>query len=116
MAGGLIGSAARAGVGYLLPGAPGSVPVVTLTVNLLGSLLLGFYLARRERATTFRWSVQFWAIGILGSFTTFSGFSLDVVHLLQVDRPLVALGYVATSLVGGLALALLGERIGSVLR
>jgi CrcB protein len=87
-----------------------------MTVNLLGSLVLGFYLARRERATTLRWSVRFWAIGMLGSFTTFSGFSLDVVRLLQVDRPLMALGYVAASIVGGLALALLGERIGSLLR
>lgn len=116
LVGGLLGSAARAGVGHYLPAAPGSVPVATLGVNLIGSLLLGFYLARRERATTRPWSVQFWAIGVLGSFTTFSAFSLDVIQLIQARRALVALGYLAASIVGGLTLALLGERIGSILR
>lgn len=85
-------------------------------MNLTGSLLLGFYLARRERATTGRWSLRFWAIGMLGSFTTFSAFSFDIVQLLQANRLLMAGGYVTGSLVGGLGLALLGQRVGSVAR
>jgi len=116
LSGGLVGSASRAGIDYYLPNEQGAFPVATLLVNLIGSLLLGSYLARRERAATGRWSLQFWAIGVFGSFTTFSAFSLDVVHLLQADRPLAAGGYVTASMVGGLGLALVGQRVGSTLR
>lgn len=113
LGGGLVGSAARAGIGRVLPTAPGGFPVATLMVNLIGSLLLGVYLARRERAATVRWSLQFWAIGLLGSFTTFSAFSLDVIDLLDANRPVPALGYVTASVLGGLLLALTGQRLGS---
>ena len=116
LGGGLVGSAARSGVGHYLPAEAGGFPVATLVVNLTGSLLLGSYLARREQSTTSRWSLQFWAIGVFGSFTTFSAFSLDVVDLLQADRPLMAGGYVTASIVGGLGLALLGQRVGSAVR
>jgi len=116
LGGGLVGSAARAGIGHYLPAASGAFPVATLVVNLTGSFLLGYYLARREQAATARWSVQFWAIGMLGSFTTFSAFSFDVFHLLEVKRPLLAGGYVAASIVGGLVLALAGQRLGSSIR
>lgn len=113
LAGGLVGSALRASVALALPAAPDGFPVSTLTVNLLGALLLGFYLARRQRATVSRWSLQFWAIGGLGSFTTFSTFSVEVVRLLDAGRSGVALVYVGISLVFGLAAAVIGDRIGA---
>jgi fluoride exporter len=109
-----VGSAARAGVGLWLPDSQGTFPVGILVVNLLGSFLLGLYLARREAAITARWWLQFWAIGALGSFTTFSAFSLDMVYLLEAGRPLAAGGYVTASIVGGLYLALVGQRVGEV--
>jgi len=115
-AGGLFGSAARTGIGYWSPTSPGGFPFAILATNLVGSLLLGFYLARREQGVSARWSLQFWGIGMLGSFTTFSAFSLDVVHLVQDQRTLTAVLYVFASLVGGLGLALVGERTGMVLR
>ncbi len=115
VAGGLVGSAARAGLSQSLPATSGSFPTATLIVNLTGALLLGLYLARRERATTARWSLQFWAVGVFGSFTTFSALSIEVVHLLEGGRPLVAGGYVLASIVGGLGLALAGQRVGSVM-
>jgi CrcB protein len=116
LGGGLVGSAARVGIGYLLPAASDGPPLTTLAVNLVGSLLIGFYLARRERAITARWSLQFWAIGVLGSFTTFSAFSLDVVRLLEDDRLPTAVGYSAVSIGGGLLLALVGQRLGAQAR
>lgn len=112
--GGLVGSAARAGLGEMVPAAPGSFPSATLMANLAGSFLLGLYLARRERTVTGPESFRFWAIGVLGSFTTFSAFSLEVMQLLQVGRVFLAGGYVGASVVGGLVLALLGQRIGSM--
>lgn len=114
MGGGLVGSAARAGLGEMVPAAPGSFPGATLMANLVGSFLLGLYLARRERTVTGPESLRFWAIGVLGSFTTFSAFSLEVIQLLELGRMLLAGGYTAASVVGGLILALLGQRIGSM--
>jgi CrcB protein len=113
-AGGLVGSALRVGIGMLVPTERGAFPTAVLAVNIVGSFLLGLYLARRERSVGARWSVQFWAIGSLGSFTTFSAFSLDVLHLLEEGRPSIAAGYVAASTVGGLAAALIGQRTGAL--
>lgn len=116
MAGGLVGSGLRAGIGELFPVDTGRFPSTTLAVNLTGSLLLGFYLARRQGAMMARWSLPFWAIGVLGSFTTFSAFGVEVFRLLAAQAVLVALGYVLVSTLGGLAMALLGERLGAVHR
>lgn len=92
------------------------MPVATLIVNLAGSLLLGFYLARREQTVTAPLSLQFWGIGVFGSFTTFSTFSIEVVDLLERGQAVTAVAYVATSIFGGLILALAGQRLGSVIR
>ena len=116
LAGGILGSAARTGVGYLLPASPGRFPVATLVVNLAGSLLIGFYLARGEHTATAPLSLQFWGIGVFGSFTTFSAFSIEVVDLVGHGQGAIAVGYIATSMVGGLILALAGQRFGSVIR
>ena len=85
-------------------------------VNLTGSLLIGLFLARRERAVGTRLSLQFWAIGVLGSFTTFSTFSIDLFEMLSEGRLLTALSYLAASIFGGLGMALGGQRIGAAIR
>lgn len=113
MAGGIIGSACRAGVGYLLPAEPGRFPVATLIVNLAGSLLIGYHLVRLEQGFTRPLSLHFWGIGVFGSFTTFSAFSIEVVDLLGRHQAAAAVGYVAISIVGGLIFAVAGQRLGS---
>lgn len=85
-------------------------------MNLLGSFALGFYLARRERAVTSRFSVQFWAIGVLGSLTTFSTFSYEVVLLVEAGSTGTAAWYAVVSTVGGLLAAVVGGRIGEAWR
>ncbi len=112
----MIGSAARGVVELLIPTVEGGFPIGVLTVNLVGSFLLGFYLARRERSVEGPAAVRFWAIGVLGSFTTFSAFSGDLLVLLQAGRVVASSGYLLGSVLGGLALALTGHRMGSVLR
>ena len=116
LGGGLLGSAARGVIAATIPTASGEFPVATLIVNLSGSLLLGFYLARRERAVSAGWSLRFWAIGALGSFTTFSTFSLEVFQLIEIGRLSTAMGYVLASTLGGLAAALVGDRVGAIAR
>lgn len=113
--GGLVGSAARTGIGVWIPTPDTGFPTGVVLVNLTGSLFLGFYLARRERAIGRRNSIQFWAIGMLGSFTTFSTFSVDLLQLLAAGRPLTAVSYLGVSILGGLGLALAGQRIGTAI-
>jgi len=110
--GGLIGSGIRSSIALAIEGPREGLPLATLSVNLLGSFLLGLYLARRERSVASPLSLPFWAIGMLGSFTTFSTFSLEVVRLIEVDAALTATAYVAISIVGGLLAVLLGDRLG----
>jgi CrcB protein len=83
---------------------------------VLGSLALGFYLTRRERSVTARFSLQFWAIGVLGSLTTFSTFSYEVVLLVEAGAMGTAAWYAIASTVGGLIAAVVGGRVGEVWR
>ncbi len=116
LAGGLLGSAVRAWIALLLPVEPGRFPGTTLMINISGSLLLGLFLARRQRAVTRRWSLQLWGIGALGSFTTFSTFSVEVFRLLDAREWLIAVGYVLASTILGLSAAWLGQRLGRTSR
>lgn len=84
--GGAIGSIARYGSGVLVGRLwPTSFPLATMLVNISGSLVMGLFigwLARTEPA----WQVDarlFFAVGVLGGFTTLSSFSLDTVVLLE---------------------------------
>lgn len=103
--GGAIGTLARAGVAVVVD--VGSWPLRTLLVNLVGAFLLGLMLPwiGHDRP----WAVGL-RVGVLGSFTTFSALVVDAVELR--DRPSVALGYLAVSLVGGLVLAGMGLWLG----
>ncbi|MEX0796055.1 MAG: CrcB family protein [Acidimicrobiia bacterium] len=116
LAGGIVGSAFRTAAGLAFPAPHGALPSATLAVNVLGSFALGFYLARRERAVTSRFSLQFWAFGVLGSLTTFSTFSYEVVLLVEAGSAGTAAWYVVASTVGGLLAAVMGGRIGEVWR
>lgn len=116
LGGGLVGSAARSSALLFADSAGSRFPAVTLGVNLTGSFLLALYLARRQRSVSSTWSLHFWAIGVFGSFTTFSAFSLEVFHLVDAGAALVAGYYVAASTIGGLAAAVVGGRIGRTAR
>ena len=83
--GGAVGAAGRHLVsGQIMRWAGGGFPWGTLTVNVLGSFLLGVlveYLVLRWSAT--QEMRGFLVVGLLGGFTTFSAFSLDAVLLLE---------------------------------
>lgn len=111
-AGGFLGSASRAAAGLWI--GEGGFPWAVLAVNLIGSFALGFFLSRWERAVSPRGSLQFWAIGLLGSFTTFSAFSVDLVRLLDSGRLGAGGAYVGASVLGGLLCAIVGLRAGAI--
>ncbi len=100
-AGGAVGAVARYAVvvaaGHLWGAA---FPWGTLTVNVLGSFILGALV----EVMALVWSPTegmraFLVIGMLGAFTTFSTFSLDVVSLYQRGAMMAAAGYVLASIV-----------------
>ena len=98
-------------VGLALPSGPGVFPTSTLVVNLFGSFALGLYITRRERAVVSRLSLQFWAIGVLGSLTTFSTFSVEVLQLIEAGSLATAGVYAFASTLGGLSGAVAGSRL-----
>jgi fluoride exporter len=96
-AGGALGAVARYGLGRLLPAT--GWPWATLTVNVVGGLLMGLlagWLAFRGGAHGE--SVRlFAAVGLLGGFTTFSAFSLETALMIERRQLALAGGYVAAS-------------------
>lgn len=88
-------------------------PWGTLTVNVLGSFIMGVFiefLARRAGATPNELRT-FFATGFLGGFTTFSAFSLDFASMWERGDQSIALVYMLVSVIvsivalfGGLAL------------
>lgn len=75
-----------------------------IAINLLGCLLIGIV----WRLLPSRALSLLLVTGVLGGFTTFSSFSFDTLTLLREGRWAEALGYVAVSVLGGLALTALG--------
>lgn len=109
--GGVVGTGLRLGIDLLLPHGGERFPIGTLLVNLLGAFLLGMLVARLWPVAP-DWLRAGLGAGVLGSFTTFSALAVSAVELTSAGAGLVALLYVAASLVGGLALAALGLRLG----
>lgn len=105
--GGAIGAAARffVGVGVLRLTGGGMFPLGILTVNVLGSFLMGlFVVAAAQRG--FTQLGPFVMTGVLGGFTTFSAFSLETVTLFERGQIGAAVLYVLLSVglsVAGLA-------------
>ena len=106
--GGAAGSMARYGVSRLLPFA--GFPVATLTVNIVGSFLMGLLAASLSGALA-GWSEEarlLLGVGLLGGFTTFSAFSLDFVNLMQRGDWMLGLIYIALSVVLSIAALVFG--------
>lgn len=108
-AGGALGALLRFGVsGWVQAWTAGPFPWGTITVNAVGSALLGFAVVWLEAAATPAEIRQFATIGLLGGFTTFSTFSWEAVALLRDGDGWGAAGYVTGSLVAGLVGVVLG--------
>lgn len=84
----------------------GSLPFAgTLCVNLLGCFLLGYLQGAARIYTLPNWFVVGFGTGLIGAFTTFSTFSMEVIdYVNQGYRVLPAL-YIMASSVGGYLLA-----------
>ena len=109
-AGGAIGAVGRYLVGVGAVRVLGfGFPWGTLIVNVLGSLLMGIlieFIALRLSASN---EVRtFLATGVLGSFTTFSAFSLDFAVLMERKEHMAAMFYLSASVVLSIGALFLG--------
>jgi CrcB protein len=102
MLGGAMGSGARYLTGRATLSTFGpAFPFGTLAVNLVGGFAMGLLVGALARASVpgENWRLLI-GVGVLGGFTTFSAFSLDVVTMLQRGDLGMALFYVLLSLIG----------------
>lgn len=110
--GGGLGAAARHGVNLTAARLIGvSFPWGTVIVNVVGSLLMGLivaFLAFRAHAGWSQHARLFLTTGVLGGFTTFSAFSLDVALLWERGEHGLAAIYVAGSVLVSIAALFFG--------
>ena len=113
--GGAVGASLRYGV-YRFFGPALAFPFATLLVNVVGSLLIGIVASSvfldPKAAPGAR---LFFQTGLLGSFTTFSAFSLDTMQLWHTGHAKSAALNVMLNVVLCVAAAMLGIMLGSAL-
>lgn len=88
-----------------------SLPLGTLTANLIGGYLIGVCVAVFQALPELHpaWRLAL-VTGFLGALTTFSSFSAEVVAMLGQQRYALALGTAAVHLLGSLLLTIVGIR------
>ncbi|WP_409270323.1 fluoride efflux transporter CrcB [Neobacillus sp. SCS-31] len=108
--GGAIGSILRYFLTYL-HSPDSAMPYGTLFVNLTGSFVLGWFTARFASFKKLHphLSAAF-STGLIGSYTTFSTFSLEIVNLADAGHYFYSFAYLAVSLAGGILLCWLGYK------
>lgn len=104
MAGGAAGAGARHLFGRWTLAAFGpGYPWGTLGVNLIGGLAMGLLVGGLARTGGGENARLLLGVGVLGGFTTFSAFSLDMVTMIERGTPFAAIGYALVSVIGALA-------------
>ena len=108
--GGAIGATLRYGIAQIMQS--NTFPYATLTVNLLGALLIGLIMGWMGSQSEFPIKTQLFLVtGILGGFTTFSSFVYE--NWIHIEKGEIGpfLLYFIISNVGGIALAILGYKL-----
>ena len=86
-------------------------PVSTVLVNLLGSFFIGVCVSLFDKSIITENIRIFIAIGLLGGFTTFSTFSMDLFNLLNKSLYIEMISYLVLSVLGGVLLFFAGYKI-----
>ncbi|MFJ9588089.1 fluoride efflux transporter CrcB [Streptomyces acidicola] len=102
--GGGIGAAARYGASLLWPTQTGGFPWTTFWVNIVGCAVIGVFMV----VITDVWAAHrlvrpFFGTGVLGGFTTFSTYAVEIERLVGAGRPGTGLAYLAATLLAALA-------------
>ena len=111
-AGGAAGALARAGLGRAFPWPGHGWPWPTFTVNVAGTLLLGYFVTRlQERLPPSTFRRPLLATGFCGALTTFSTLQIELIKLARHGEVALAAAYLCASVAAGL----LGMYLASVL-
>ncbi|WP_236046337.1 fluoride efflux transporter CrcB [Streptacidiphilus fuscans] len=102
--GGAIGACARYGAGLIWPTAAGHFPWTTFGINVLGCAVIGVFMV----VITDVWAAHrlvrpFFGTGVLGGFTTFSTYTVDIQKLVDGGHAATGLAYLAATMVAALA-------------
>ena len=116
--GGALGALARYGIGDAFPAAPTGFPWATFGINVSGSLLIGALMVLVTGLLRGRPLVRpFLGVGVLGGFTTFSTYVVDVQRLVAAGAAGTALAYLFATVAAAVAAVSLGGVLArSVLR
>jgi fluoride exporter len=107
--GAAIGAWLRWGLGIMLNPVFPTLPLGTLSANLIGGLLMGFAMEIITRHAIMSPELQLLTTtGFLGGLTTFSTFSAEIVTLLLRKEYLWGTIAIASHVIGSLALTILG--------
>jgi CrcB protein len=107
--GGMVGALARYQLGRSWPARPDGFPWGTLTINVVGCLLIGVLMVLvTERGQAHPLIRPFLGTGVLGGFTTFSTYTVDIHRLLTTGHLALAMGYLLATAVSAVAAAGVG--------
>lgn len=107
--GGAIGAVARYAASLWWPAQGGGFPWTTFGINVVGCAVIGLFMV----VITDVWAAHrlvrpFFGTGVLGGFTTFSTYAVDIQKLVDGGHPRTALAYLAATLIAALAAVWLG--------
>ena len=102
--GGALGATARYALALHWPAQPGGFPWATFWTNVVGCAVIGVFMV----VITDVWAAHrlvrpFFGTGVLGGFTTFSTYAVDIRQLTDAGAARTALGYLALTAVAALA-------------
>lgn len=107
-AGGAIGALARVGLAQAAPHGAGAWPWATFAVNMIGALLLGWFVARLHDHPEDSLAHPFLTTGICGTLTTFSTLQLELFQMVEAGHLALAASYVGATLAAGFLVVRLG--------
>lgn len=107
--GGALGALARYGLQTALPTGPADFPWATFLVNVSGCLLIGVLMVViTEVRQAHRLVRPFLGVGVLGGYTTFSTYVVDVQRAVAAGAPLTGLVYLAATMLAAVAAVVAG--------
>lgn len=85
------------------PAPPGGFPWTTFWVNIVGCFVIGlFMVVITDIRAAHRLVRPFFGTGVLGGFTTFSTYAVDIQRLVDEGHPRTAFAYLAATLLAAL--------------
>ncbi|MFC9926525.1 fluoride efflux transporter CrcB [Streptomyces sp. NPDC127190] len=102
--GGAVGASARYGLALAWPTPPGTFPWATFATNVIGCAVIGVFMVLiTEVWAAHRLVRPFFGTGVLGGFTTFSTYAVDIRTLVDAGRAGTGLAYLAATPLAALA-------------